>query len=115
MGKLDFSKPDQLQTRDGRLVRIYATDGCGAYRVHGAVKTEVGWLQLRWDDEGMCQVGSAVSNDDDLIAKPVRITGWMNVYPDGVTGNVSADRGECKKHTGTKCLGQIYIDAEIQE
>lgn len=33
MDKLDFSKPDQLQTRDGRQVRIYATEGC------------VGWME----------------------------------------------------------------------
>lgn len=109
MDKLDFSKPDQLQTRDGRQVRIYATDGMGDYHVHGAIKNEMGWVVEMWHDDGAAY---SVIERNDLVRKPARITGWMNVYP---FTNLCADRGECKKHAGGDCLGQVYIDSEIQQ
>ena len=114
MTKLDFSKPDKLQTRDGRQVRIYATDGACSFCIHGATLTERGWEANRWDNNGR-YINDKIYSQSDLIRKHARIKGWMNVYPDGVTGHVSADRGECKKNAGMNCLGQIYIDAEVQE
>lgn len=39
-------------TRNGKKVRIYATDGNGCTPVHGAVYTD-GWTQLRWALDGL--------------------------------------------------------------
>ena len=38
MSELDFSKPENLQTRDGRQVRIYATDGKLPHPIHQRVE-----------------------------------------------------------------------------
>jgi len=40
-------------TRSGREVRIYATDGCGNYPIHGAVRYDNGWEFQRWRFDGI--------------------------------------------------------------
>ena len=40
------------RTRDGKEVRIYATDGAGNYPVHGAVKKSEGWEIKLWGSCG---------------------------------------------------------------
>lgn len=40
------------KTRDGHLVRIYATDGSGLYPVHGAILRECEWRVEEWTAEG---------------------------------------------------------------
>jgi len=74
-----ISKDKTYRTRDGREVRIYATDGGGDYPVHGSVKTNDGWRSRTWVSNG--QVGP-FENDGDLIEVKPRIkrTVWLNVY-----------------------------------
>ena len=112
--KLDFTKPEELQTRDGREVRIYATDGKGVLCVHGAFETPNGeWEAWQWTILGRAFV-TMDNCEVDLIRKPRRIRGWVNVYPGGVLSKLGQDRVEASKHKGSSCIGQIYIDAEIQ-
>jgi hypothetical protein len=68
------------RTRDGRAVRIYATDGGGDYPVHGAIEREDGTLAVRiWTATG-ATFGDGTEDEDDLIeVKPER-SGWVNVY-----------------------------------
>lgn len=42
----------QYVTRDGKRVRIYATDGRGALPVHGAVFNEGWWCATEWYADG---------------------------------------------------------------
>ena len=50
---LDFTKPETLQTRSGRPIRIYATDGGGHFPIHGAWQNENGgWNSAEWTWEG---------------------------------------------------------------
>ena len=77
-----ISKDKQYRTRDGREVRIYATDGgVGKSMVHGATLDEApGWFPRLWYPDG-----SHTENGDlDLIEVKPRIkrTFWMNVYPE---------------------------------
>jgi hypothetical protein len=74
-----ISKDKTYRTRDGREVRIYATDGGGDYPVHGSVKTNDGWRSRTWVSNG--QVGP-FENDGDLIEVKPRIkrTVWLHVY-----------------------------------
>ena len=37
-----ISKDKQYKTRDGREVRVYATDGAGEFPIHGAVLNDDG-------------------------------------------------------------------------
>ncbi len=78
----------QYKTRDGRKARIYATDGFGAYRIHGAgAYTDGVWGQLKWTVLGRINIDdpSDPENDDsnDLISEwkePRSGTFWVNVY-----------------------------------
>jgi hypothetical protein len=46
-----IDKSKTYRTRDGREVRIYATDGANE-RVHGAVKLKHGWTIQSWENDG---------------------------------------------------------------
>jgi hypothetical protein len=68
------------ETRDGRAVRIYATDGGGDYPVHGAIQREDGtWRTDTWVASGETYADGASSLDDLIEVKPER-EGWINVY-----------------------------------
>lgn len=78
---IDIKK--QYRTRDGREVRIYATDGKGpASVVHGAIKYADGWVQHTWFADGMYHYTQSCR---DLIEVKPRIKRevWVNVYDDG--------------------------------
>ena len=70
------------RTRCGYPVRIYATDGVGAYPIHGAYCEGGDWIQLRWTDAGSRKIGSTCQLD--LIEVKPRIVRemWVNVYDD---------------------------------
>lgn len=83
---IDINKT--YRTRDGREVRIYATDGRGGTAIHGAIKLSSGdWLQESWWSSG--QLLTSLQSDSDLIEVRPRHkrTVWLNVYgrPDDVT------------------------------
>ena len=117
---LDFTKPETLQTRDGREVRIYATDAGGMYPNHGAVLCDNAWLIQSWSIHGKCT--TLPDSNSDLIPKPLRVTGWLNCYEmDGFTrprfgDSVFSTKEEASRNKMStyKCLGQVYIDSEIQ-
>lgn len=73
---IDINK--QYRTRDGREVRIYATDGEGN-TIHGAILTVAGWAVRAWRSDGR-----RTFHDDaeDLIEVRPRHkrTMWVNVY-----------------------------------
>ena len=77
---IDINK--KYRTRDGREVRIYATDGWSASPVHGAIKVEGEWRSSCWSVRGIHHTDRAY----DLIEVRPRQkrTVWVNVYPDEV-------------------------------
>ena len=74
-----IDKTKSYRTRDGREVRIYATDGVKPFSVHGAILFQNGWVDAHWTDTGSYQ---SEGRDLDLIEVKPRITGtlWVNVY-----------------------------------
>ena len=122
MDKLDFSKPEEWQTRDGRAVRIYATDGEGTHCVHGAILNHDGWLIAKWMESGRNH-NSVTESRNDIVRKPVRVTGWVNLYENfgqlaPKFGDVLYDTQQLAKEnisSQSKCFGQIYIYAEVQQ
>lgn len=80
MNKIDKSK--QYETREGREVRIYATDGGGVYPVHGAIKVEHEWVLNKWSDDGKFELHD---HKYDLIEiKPrIKIERWVMVNRNG--------------------------------
>lgn len=79
---IDFTKP--VQTRDGRAVRIYATDGGGEYPVHMATRDSDGM----WYPGSRTEDGRVHRNGDsplDLINVPETRTvkAWIVVFDNG--------------------------------
>jgi hypothetical protein len=74
---IDINKT--YRTRDGREVRIYATDGQDEWPIHGATLKSFGWSSECWTRDG-----SSLTNQphaDDLIEVRPRHkrTVWLNV------------------------------------
>lgn len=76
------------RTRDGREVRIYATDAGGSYPVHGAYQTNDGmWKTCSWTSNGV-YANQLMRSGFDLIEHKPRIKRayWINVYPEEFRG-----------------------------
>lgn len=54
----------KYKTRDGREVRIYATDAGEGYPIHGAYKIDDKWCILFWNSEGLVYNKDVISNFD---------------------------------------------------
>ncbi len=65
-------KTGHCQTRDGREVRIYATDGGRPYPVHGAVLFQGDWRPKEWTAKGEYVVTTFSGHDNDLV--PIETT-----------------------------------------
>ena len=78
---IDITK--QYKTRDGREVRIYATDGLNGHRVHGAIRhPEYGWEHRAWFKDGRMHGTNQMSDSDLIEVKPrIKREVWVNVYP----------------------------------
>lgn len=66
-------------TRDGRAVRIYATDAGGEYPIHGAIKNGDEWKGCDWSTTGQRHLTIPQTSSDLIEVKPER-EGWVNVY-----------------------------------
>ena len=73
-----IDKSKQYRTRDGREVRIYATDGGGHKPIHGAIREDENWIAYTWLYDGV-----AALDCNSLIEVRPRIKRevWVNVYP----------------------------------
>ena len=113
-----ISMDKKYRTRDGREVRIYATDGRGGTEIHGAIKTCSGyWQQESWWSNG--QLLTSLQSDSDLLEVKPRIkqTLWLNIYAQDVCSDVfnskeNADlwASECR----VACV-KVEIDCEEGE
>ena len=76
---IDLTK--QYRTRDGREVRIYATDGGGNYPVHGAYYYDGRWVSFEWRADGSVLTGDHWRHMDLIEVKPrIKREVWLNVY-----------------------------------
>lgn len=112
----DPTKP--VQTRAGREVRIYATDGGGCYPIHGAVKNSEGWEGACWRANGdyRMQYRGDYPGPYDLINVPEkrRLRGWVNVYCGNDTFGY-ATREEAERRRSAGCTACVEIDLEYEE
>lgn len=60
-----FEEHRYFVTRDGRLARVYAKDGCGNFPLHGAILNPIGWEQITWKLDG--SFNNMEKSDADLI------------------------------------------------
>jgi hypothetical protein len=80
-----ISKDKQYATRDGREVRIYATDGAGQHPVHGSIRESNGWYSCNWSQYG--KYSEEPDSPSHLIeVKPrKKIERWFVIYCDGTS------------------------------
>ena len=110
-----IDKNKTYRTRDGREVRIYATDGYPSLTVHGAIKLEDCWEIVAWRSDG--RLGGYAESDSDLIEVKPRIKRevWMNVYPGYQHSFSSKHDAECGKHPTRIACVRLTIDCEEGE
>lgn len=109
-----IDKNKQYRTRDGREVRIYATDGSGNDCVHGAYgNNSKGWHVTTWDAQGQ-YLGPYVESVHDLIeVKPrYRIEQWVNVYPDNIVLHTTRKGAEMYRAVDCLATRRIVIEGE---
>ena len=107
-----ISKDKQYRTRDGREVRIYATDaGMGQNIIHGATHDgEFGWVPHVWMPDGSHE---RISFLDLIEVKPRhKRTVWLNVYPHSVCAWNERKYADRNAHDRIAC---IRVDLDFEE
>ena len=115
---IDIDK--EYRTRDGREVRIYATDGgdlVEGQTIHGSILNGNNWVFAIWNAEtGKNYANSAAISQIDLIEVKLRIYRrvWINVYPDRCSGAYRE-----KKHADHQAapdrIGCVQVEIDIEE
>ena len=107
---IDINK--KYRTRDGREVRIYATDGWNASPIHGAIKVEGDWRFSCWSARGIHHTDRAY----DLIEVIPRHkrTVWLNVY--GIPSDVTAYNNKWKADQSVSPrIACIKVELDFEE
>ena len=108
---IDINK--KYHTRDGREVRIYATDGGGHYPVHGAIKKGDDY----WDVAGWTINGASlpiVDSSDLIEAKPrIKRTVWLNLYAHTTITKSSRENADAMR--AGACLACVKVEIDCEE
>jgi hypothetical protein len=110
---IDINK--KYRTRDGREVRIYATDGQDEWPIHGATLKSFGWSSECWTRDG-----SSLTNQphaDDLIEVRPRhkVSVWINTYGATVSGGLYSTRESADEAAVSKRTGCIKVELDFEE
>ena len=111
-----IDKSKTYRTRDGREVRIYATDGGGTYPVHGAFLDEGAWRSYTWTKDGEADLDVNYRKDLDLIeVKPrIRRTVWLNVFGDHVYGSYTKEGADIHPYMDSR-LACVKVEIDCEE
>ena len=116
---IDITK--QYRTRDGREVRLYASDGDGIHSVHGAIKYDTGWYLESWDAEGSYHYPGSKHELDLIEVKPrIKRNVWLNMMPEHeilASAIIYKTEEEAKawRHPATIACIKVEIDCEEGE
>ena len=114
-----ISMDKKYRTRDGREVRIYATDGIGQQCVQGAfLSKEGGWFMWLWSKNGLAaiySIGELHMQDMDLIEVKPRIqrTMWVNVFPNATT--VYLHKKDADIYSGSSRLACVKVEIDCEK
>ena len=108
---IDINK--KYRTRDGREVRIYATDGEGAFPIQGAVFFGKGWRMRQWMKDGSSTINTGDSDTDLIEVRPRhKRTVWLHVWNGGA---VCATEEEYYVPAGRIACIKVELDFEEGE
>jgi hypothetical protein len=117
-----IDKNKTYKTRDGREVRIYATDGGQIHNtIHGAVLDNGCWCITSWDCNG--RWATCVANWDLIEVRPRhKRTVWLNVYKGSDHGSyydtkldADADTDAAVKHQRWPRIACIKVELDYEE
>lgn len=113
-----IDKSKTYRTRDGREVRIYATDGGDGNGVHGAIKTGDLWVVTAWPGNGV--ISNFTQSGLDLIEVRPRIKRkvWVNVYrqDDGYEFATYHDNAtDAKSESGDAIIARAHLILDVEE
>ena len=110
---IDINK--KYRTRDGREVRIYATDGDKGEEIHGAFKNLNGkWCSSIWEYNGK---NAYKCSEADLIEVRPRHkrTVWVNIYDDSKPAlHLSRELADQYRRDRIACI-KVELDFEEGE
>ena len=109
-----IDKSKTYRTRDGREVRIYATDGADKYPVHGSIKYETGWELFTWQLDGMRTPRHEGGGDLIEVRPRHKRTVWLNVCEHVVMGCYE-NKWEADSCAGKDRLACIKVDLDFEE
>jgi hypothetical protein len=78
-----ISMDKKYTTRDNREVRIYATNGCGAYPVHGVIEENGGWHLACWRVDGTTIENIQTCSDLIEVKSRMKFERWVVFERDG--------------------------------
>ena len=112
---IDINKT--YRTRDGREVRIYATDGGGPQPVHGAVSGLNFWSTASWSKNGSYKLAYGQEHDNDLIEVRPRHkrTVWLNVYGSGVVPEACSSKERADLAAACGRIACIKVELDFEE
>ena len=109
-----ISKDKQYRTRDGREVRIYATDGGSGSLVHGAIYTD-GWQSRCWTKDGKYFSQDATGCDLIEVKPRIKRTVWLNVYENCVREWNTRETADFYRSVNRLACVKVEIDCEEGE
>jgi len=114
---IDINK--QYRTRDGREVRIYATDGAMPRPIHGAVKSSYDstWHSFQWHEDGRLVHNILAVDLSDLIEVRPRHkrTVWLNMYGTGIVGETCSSKQHADLAAAYNRIACIKVDLDFEE
>jgi hypothetical protein len=110
-----ISKDKTYRTRDGHVVRIYATDGDNWSPIHGAIKEKSGWCFCVWHEDGS-YIDSMLEQPNDLIeVKPRnKNTVWLNVYENRID-KPAYSRAVADQYAFEDRIACVRVDLDFEE
>lgn len=108
---IDIKK--QYRTRDGREVRIYATDGRGDWPVHGAVKNEDGWNPTIWRVSGRWSTSENMAGDLIEVKPRIKREVWVNVFDN--SNAFWSTQEEADKMCGKQRIACVRLTIDCEE
>lgn len=112
---IDISK--KYRTRDGREVRIYATDGTDDQSIHGAVKDGNEWTIAAWYGDGVHARSNRNGARDLIEVRPRhKRTMWVNVYNEGgPTAHKLKEQADCYSGCYSGRIACIKVELDFEE
>ena len=103
------------RTRDGREVRIYATDGGGYWPIHGAIQLSCsGWAQASWDNDG--NAFGSFHRDNLIEVRPRhKRTVWLNLYGSGVVPEACSSKERADLAAACGRIACIKVELDFEE